>query len=68
MSSYEPRVLSQVCLDNLIQKYSIRSRDIRKQATLYADPEELEKQINLIISDLKDLKQKLDKACKKGGK
>ena len=67
MSSYEARVPVQVCLDNMILKYSIRSRDIRKQAALYADPEELEKQINLIVSDLKDLKQKLDKA-NKGGK
>lgn len=68
MSSYDERNAAQIRLDEMIKKYEYRAKEAKTMMTHYKYDEELYKQINLLLEDLKDLKLKVDKLSQRGGK
>jgi hypothetical protein len=65
MSSYDERNTAQIAVDEILNKYKTRAREAKFTAIRYKPDEELEKQLNLLVSDLTDLKSKIDKVSKK---
>jgi len=66
MSSYDSRNQAQIYLDELISKYKIRARDSKHLAEVHGMDHELAKQIDYVLTDLVELKSKLDKISKRG--
>ena len=67
MSSYDSRLPAQIRLDEMIKKYEYRAKEAETMAKRYKADEELKKQLDLMLSDLKELKKKVDN-LNKGGK
>jgi len=68
MSSYDERNIAQIRLDEMIVKYERRAKEAKEMALRYKPDDELAKQLNLLIADLKELKLAVNVISKKGGK
>jgi len=68
MSSYDARNIVQIKLDEMIRKYTTRSKESLAMSKLYEADAEIYKQIMSLIADLEVLKITVDKVSLKGGK
>ncbi len=68
MSSYDARNSAQIRIDELIKKYTYRSRESDLMKERYETDAEIYKNLMSLIDDLKILKEMIDKQSKKGEK
>jgi hypothetical protein len=64
MSSYDIRTPVQIRIDELINRYKSRARDLKIMGDRFDSDVEILKQLNLLINDLVDLKESADKTIK----
>lgn len=62
MSSYDDRTQLQIIVDEKIWKYERRAKELSWTARNFKPDEELLKQMNLLLSDLKEIKILVDKS------
>ena len=66
MSSYDSRNSIQIKIDEMLVKYKGRQREVKLMADRYNEDDELYKQITILINDLNELKDHVDKKYNKG--
>lgn len=66
MSSYDERNMAQIAMDELLIKFKRRLTEVEYNASKYPEDAEVLKQLNLLVSDLKNLKIIIDITSKKG--